>query len=49
MRKDFGNHLKLYRVLPVEGPIVFKAQLEQCNADCDVEDFDYLLVSEYVK
>jgi len=49
MRKDYGNHLKLYRVLPVEGQIVFKTQLEQCITDCEVDDFNYQLVGEYLR
>ena len=49
MRKDHGNHLKLYRVLPVIGPVVFKTQLEKYNADCEVEDFNDRLVNEYLR
>ena len=49
IRKDHGNHLKLYRVLPVDGPVAFKTQLEKCNADSEVEDFDYRLVDEYLR
>jgi len=49
MRKDYGNHLKLYRVLPVEGPVAFKAQLEKCNANCEIDDFNYQLVDEYLR
>jgi len=49
MRKDHGNHLKLYRVLPVVGPVAFKTQLEKCNADCEVDDFNYQLVDEYLR
>ncbi len=49
MRKDHGNHLKLYRVLPVDGPVVFKAQMEQCITDCEVDDFNYQLVGEYLR
>ncbi len=49
MRKDYGKHLELYRVLPVEGPVAFKAQLEQCITDCEVDDFNYQLVGEYLR
>ena len=48
MRKDFGKHLKLYRVVPVDGAVVERAHLETHNADCEVEDFDYALVEEYI-
>ena len=48
MRKEAGNHLKLYRVIPVEGPITTRAELQQCNAENDVEDFAFPLVEEYV-
>lgn len=48
MRKDHGRHLKLYRAVPVEGPITERADLEKHNADCDVEDFDYSLVEEHL-
>ena len=48
MRKDHGNHLKLYQVVPVDGPITSKPQLEKHNVDCVVEDFDYSLVTEYL-
>ena len=48
MRKDAGSHLKLYRVIPVEEPIVTRAEIEQCNTDNDVEDFAFSLVEEYV-
>lgn len=48
MRKDSGSHLKLYRVVPVDGPVAEMSDLETHNADCEVEDFDYSLVEEYI-
>ena len=48
MRKDSGSHLKLYRVVPVNGAVVERAPLETHNADCEVDDFDYALVEEYI-
>ena len=48
MRKEFGSHLKIYRVAPVNGPVTQKTHLETHNADCEVEDFDYGLVEEYL-
>jgi hypothetical protein len=48
MRQDHGRHLKLYRVVPVEGAVVERAHLETHIADCEVDDFDYSLVGEFV-
>ena len=48
MRKDFGNHLKLYRVLPVSAPIVKREDIEKHNAESDIEDFEETLVEEYI-
>jgi len=48
MRKEFGRHLRLYRVHPVSGPVIEKARLQAHNADLDLEDFEYSLVEEYV-
>ena len=48
LRQDFGNHLKLYRVIPVDRPVVQKTDLERYNAESVVEDFDYSLVEEYI-
>ena len=48
MRQDYGSHLKLYRVIPASGPVVQKTDLERHNAESEVEDFDYLLIKEYI-
>jgi hypothetical protein len=48
IRKDSGNHIKLYRVVPVHGQLAKRSLLEEYNADCEVEDFDYSLVEEYL-
>ena len=48
MRKDYGPHLKLYRVQPLIGPVADAKDLEKYNKDCEVDDFDYSLVSEYL-
>ena len=48
MRKDHGNHLKLYRVIQVEGPVVRKSEVCQINRDNEVYDFNDTLVDEYV-
>ena len=49
MRKSAGKHLKLYQVVPVEGPIITRAELEQYNAENENEDFVFPLVEEYLK
>jgi hypothetical protein len=48
MRKSAGSHLKLYRVVPVDKPIVTRSELEQYNAENEIEDFVFPLVGEYV-
>ena len=48
MRQDYGTHLKLYRVIPIDGPVVNKTDLEKQNAEAEVEDFDYSLIEEYI-
>ena len=48
MRKEFGGHLKLYRIHPVSGPVTEKTRLQAHNTDLDLEDFDYSLVEEYL-
>ena len=49
MRKDYGSHLKLYRVEPVNGPVAQIEDLKKSDNECEVEDFDYALISEYLK
>lgn len=48
MRKDAGSHLKLYQVVPVEEPIITRAEIEKYNTENDVEDFVFPLVEEYI-
>lgn len=48
MRKEFGSHLKLYRVFPVCGPLADKARLQAHNSELDLGDFDYSLVGEHL-
>jgi len=48
MRSEAGSHLKLYRVIPVEGLVVTRTDLECCNEEAGVEDFDFKLIEEYV-
>ena len=48
MRNSVGNHLKLYRIVPVDEPIVSRTELERYNAENENEDFVFSLVEEYV-
>jgi hypothetical protein len=48
MRSEFGSHLKPYRVIPVQGPLVSQTDLERCNEEAGVEDFDFTRIKEYV-
>jgi len=48
MRKDHGNHLKLYRVVRADGPVTRKSEVLRTNGDNEVDDFDYPLVDEYM-
>ena len=48
MRASAGSHLNLYRVIPVEGQVVTRTDLERCNDEAGVEDFDFTLVEEYI-
>jgi hypothetical protein len=48
MRKEVGSHLKLYRIIPVEGRIVTRDDLEAHNSEIEIDDFAFGLVEEYV-
>lgn len=48
LRKDSGNHIMLYRVVQVNSPIAYRGRLKKYNQDCEVEDFDYSLVEDYL-
>jgi hypothetical protein len=48
LREDFGNHLKLYRAIPVESPVVTRDDLERFHRENDVDDFGPSLVEEYL-
>jgi len=39
IRKDSGNHIRLYRAVPVNGPVAQRDLVEKYNADCGVDDF----------
>jgi hypothetical protein len=48
MRGEFGRHLKLYRVLPVNGPVAQTASLQKHNAELELDEFDLSLVEDYL-
>jgi hypothetical protein len=48
MRKDFGRHLKLYRLVQVIGFMATRKDLQTFNAKSEIDDFDYSLVGEYL-
>ena len=49
MRKEHGDHIKLYRAASVKGPVMLRKDLEKYNADLVIDDFEYSLVSEYLE
>ena len=49
MRKEHGDHIKLFRAEIVKGPVMLRKDLEKYNADLVINDFDYSLVSEYLE
>ena len=48
LRKEAGEHILLYEMLPVKGPVVERQRLKQFNAENDIEDFPHDLVEEYL-
>ena len=49
MRKEHGDHINLYRVENVKGPVMLRKDMEKFNADRVIDDFEYLLISEYLE
>ena len=49
MRQDWGSHLRLYRVVPVGGPLTKREHLERFHADCGEEGCDYSMVEDYLE
>ena len=49
MRKEHGDHIKLYRAEIVRGPVILRKDLEKYTVDMGINDFEYSLVSEYLK
>ena len=48
MRKDHGDHLKLYYVTPVDEPVAPRSKVDRHNLENQVEDFDYTSIEEYL-
>ena len=48
MREDFGNHLKLYRAIPVESPVATRHELEKYHNENGLEAHGSSLVDEYL-
>jgi len=49
MRKELGTHINLYRLALVMWSIVSREELEKYNAGHSVSDFEYSLVSEFLR
>jgi len=48
MRKSFGKHLRLFRLVPTTGLMATKKDLKSFHAELDIDDFDYSQVEEYL-
>ena len=48
LREDFGNHLKLYRAIPVESPVATRDDLEKFHKENGMDDYGPSLVEEYL-
>ena len=48
LRKEAGEHILLFELLPVEVPVAERQKLEQFNEENDIEDFPYDLVEKYL-
>jgi hypothetical protein len=49
MRKEHGDHIKLYRAEIVKGPVMLRKDFEKHNTGLLINDFEYSLVSEYLE
>jgi hypothetical protein len=49
IRKELGTNINLYRLVPVRWKIAGREELEKYNADHSVRDFEYSLVSEFLR
>ena len=49
MRKEEGTHINLYRLELVKWKVASRRELEKYNADLVVDDFEYSLVSEFLR
>ena len=48
LRKEQGNHLKLFVPVPVVRKVATLRELEGYNAGRGIQDFDYSLVEDYL-
>ena len=48
LRKESGEHILLFELLPVEVPVAERNKLKLFNEENDIEDFPYDLVEEYL-
>ena len=48
LRREAGNHLLLFELVQIEGPVVERRRLEEFNEENDIEDFPFDLVEEYL-
>ena len=48
LRRQAGEHVLLYELVPVVGPVADRDKLKQFNEENWVEDFSYDLVEEYL-
>ena len=49
MRKALGTHIKLYLLALVKWTIVSREEMEKYNVDHSVSDFEYSMVSEFLR
>ena len=49
MRKELRTHINLYRFALVRWAIAGREEMEKYNADHSVKDFEYCLVSEFLR
>ncbi len=49
LRKQDGDHLKLYHAIPVGQQLLLKSEQEEYNQRQGFSDFDYSLIREYLR
>jgi hypothetical protein len=48
MRQDYGSHLKLYRAVPVDGPVSTRSALNKYTHASGIDEVDYEQVEDYL-